>query len=502
MISILNRIGEKTLLACSGLIVLLPTSPINMPFTYRDSGVFLYIGWRILNGELPYRDVWDHKPPVIYYLNAFGLALADGSRWGVWLVEYVSLFLALAIGFSIIKNIFGSFPAIYSLLLWLLTLVYTFEGGNITSEYVLPLQFLALWLVYKADITSVQPWRWFVLGLIGALAFFTKQTTIGIWIAILFVHMVTRLKDGQFKAWLREMAIILSGSLVVLVIIILFFGSQGSLTEFWDAVFRYNFYYPLDIDFITRVKMILIGLTRLTKTGLIQFALAGYGLAFLFLCTKNDVIKDWKPLVIIGVIDLPLEMVLVAISGKNYQHYYISMLPILALFSGLTFWAMLRQYSAWRFPNALKVAFQWSIVWMLLWGSLANYKQTLSTYAQKGNGRIIEYVEAHTAPGDTVLLMKAETSVNYFSKRRSPTRYVYQYPLYQNGYVDEGMILEFLDDILLNRPQLIIDAGNRLQPFADFPIQTEAIRKKAALIEAKYDSIVNLDNRIIYELIE
>jgi len=50
----------------------------------RDSGVFLYHGARILAGEVPYRDLWDHKPPGIYYLDAWGSCLAGWAAYGSW----------------------------------------------------------------------------------------------------------------------------------------------------------------------------------------------------------------------------------------------------------------------------------------------------------------------------------------------------------------------------------------------------------------------------------
>ena len=67
--------------------ILLPESPLFKPYLERDSGVFHYIGWLITQGKIPYRDVWDHKPPVIFFINALGLLLAGGSRWGVWGLE-------------------------------------------------------------------------------------------------------------------------------------------------------------------------------------------------------------------------------------------------------------------------------------------------------------------------------------------------------------------------------------------------------------------------------
>ena len=63
----------------------------------RDGGFFLYAGQQILDGKLPYQDVWDSKGPAIFYTNALGLWLGGGSRWGVWFVEFLCIFGMLAI---------------------------------------------------------------------------------------------------------------------------------------------------------------------------------------------------------------------------------------------------------------------------------------------------------------------------------------------------------------------------------------------------------------------
>ena len=58
----------------------------------RDGGFFLYAGQQILNGKIPYLDFWDSKGPAIFYINALGLWLGGGSRWGVWAVEFLCIF--------------------------------------------------------------------------------------------------------------------------------------------------------------------------------------------------------------------------------------------------------------------------------------------------------------------------------------------------------------------------------------------------------------------------
>ena len=40
-----------------------------------DEGVYSYIGWGMFEGLVPYRDVFDHKPPGIYLLYALAFLL-------------------------------------------------------------------------------------------------------------------------------------------------------------------------------------------------------------------------------------------------------------------------------------------------------------------------------------------------------------------------------------------------------------------------------------------
>ena len=65
--------------------------PVLFSLPAYDSTVFLYMGQRILDGFIPYKDAWDHKPPMIYWINALGLYLGQGSFLGVRLIEFLSI---------------------------------------------------------------------------------------------------------------------------------------------------------------------------------------------------------------------------------------------------------------------------------------------------------------------------------------------------------------------------------------------------------------------------
>src|SRR3954449_2554783 len=99
------------LLLALGTSALIPDSPPFRVVPGRDSGVFLYVASTILGGGIPYRDVWDHKPPAIYYLDALGL-LCGRSIWGVWLIQVLCVCSAVALGYSLMRGAVGNVPAL------------------------------------------------------------------------------------------------------------------------------------------------------------------------------------------------------------------------------------------------------------------------------------------------------------------------------------------------------------------------------------------------------
>ena len=52
----------------------------------------------MLDGTAPYVELWDHKGPVLYGLNALGLAIPLPDLWGLWALRAALLSAALICG--------------------------------------------------------------------------------------------------------------------------------------------------------------------------------------------------------------------------------------------------------------------------------------------------------------------------------------------------------------------------------------------------------------------
>lgn len=131
-----------SILSCVTLFLLLflilwQASPYILEIPRRDSGVFAYVGRAIASGGVPYRDTWDHKPPVIYFLNALGLFISQKSYWGVWFVQVLLGFVSLMVSYIVTKKYFGHTAAFLASLSWIIPLSQFLQNGNLTEEYVL-----------------------------------------------------------------------------------------------------------------------------------------------------------------------------------------------------------------------------------------------------------------------------------------------------------------------------------------------------------------------------
>jgi hypothetical protein len=195
---------------------------------------------------------------------------------------------------------------------------------------------------------------------------------------------------------------------------------------------------------------------------------------------------------------------LVSISGRAYPHYYLTLLPSLAIFSGIAFWGisnLILKVSKRNIPMIFFTIIAIGIV--LLSGSFKSYRENIGELRNvKDSNNLVQIIQNSSSPNDTILLWGAESAYNFYAQRVSPSKYVYQYPLYTNGYVTQQMIEGFIDDIIQNRPALIIDTKNELTPFLAFPLESEKINSGIQYLKSHYILKGDIGNWTIYEFVK
>lgn len=464
---------------CLGLLIVFATLPATVCYRIlpgRDSGGALYAGWRILEGDVLYRDVWDHKAPAIYGINALGLLLGRGSTWGVAGIELLLLLTAAMLGYSLLRDAFGAAPACFATVAWILTLSLVHDGGNLPEGYALPLQFAALYLFARANPAAGFSARGVLIGAAGGLAFCLRPNLAGIWCAIV---LCAAWRDGVSrpgKARLGAIAAVLAGGALMLLPFALYFVARGALPDALDAVFVYNRAYA-GAAMRDRFSALARGWRLMRISGLSLTALLGWCGGCVFLCRGGGGRGTRGALVRCAVVAFPIELAAASVSGRGYPHYFMAWLPVFAVLSGFFAYAVLRSVPP-RFAGSggttagafrVRALALLALLAVMAGGPvhaparrIALFRRAPETEAKR---TAVDYLRARTGPEETVLVWGAEPSVNFLSGRRSPSRYSFQYPLYTIGY-RQAAAETFLDEISSRPPAVVIDtsATNGLVP--------------------------------------
>jgi len=449
------------------LLLMFPSNPLaSLPG--RDNGVFLYGGQQVLEGRLPYVDFWDHKGPLIYYINAFGLWLAGGSRWGVWIVELCFLIATAFVIFKLLEELGNWFFATLGVMVWFYGMSRVgsyvhFQDSNYTETYALLFAACLLYFwVSPSEFLRKEPVRYFLVGFMGGCSFFLRPNNISMLIAVVLIEILVRKKTGQ-KTWvLKRISMLTLGFAGAILPWLVFFLFRGGLPALLDSVFVYNFMYSQDRN-ASFIDFFLHGVALMGGLPLIGYLLllTGFGLQK----RTHSLLVMHEKLADLLLIGWPIEVVLSSLSKRILLHYYITWTPYLAL-TGVFGLLMLLP----SMPHK-KGAHLWgaAVVSILALGlffysiDIPSYSSTAkNTMDNRRNGihlqsAIAQRIDAISRPEDTILVWGNEVWINFLSDRRSPTRYVYQYPLFLQGYTDTSKVESFLNDLQQKTPALIIE---------------------------------------------
>jgi hypothetical protein len=466
------RIGlvAAALLITVSVAVLVPNHPAGRD-PAEDSGVFFYAAQRLLDGGAPYRDIWDHKPPGVYFVDAVGLAI--GGRTGVWLVQVAFLVAAALLGYRAFRREFGATAALVGSLAWLVALPRLFLEPGQTSFvefYALPLQFGALVLVAIRPPTAA---RAVAIGALGGAALLLKPTLVGLWIAIGIVTLLQRRRGA-----VGPLALTALGASVPLVIVVLWAAARGVLGEMVDQALVYNRVYAGFAPVSERFEAVISGLRLTLPSGLAIVAAAAWLYAV--------VTRRFAPtLLAVALAAFPLELVL-STWGRGYHYYFIAWLPPMAILAAFAA-SELRRVATGRVarPVLTVAVLGMSVVPALLVANLS-----LRTDARRFSSAAA-FVASNTRPQETVLIWGSHAEVLFLAQRRSPTRYVYQYAaLATRGYATPARVEEFLADLRRARPALILDASS--ESFVTPPLDLAGLHAWTSP-EAQYAPLPDLE---------
>lgn len=490
----------------------------------QDSGVFLYVARAILRGQMPYIDVWDHKPPLVYYIDALGLSLGQGLQ-GLWAIEVVLFTLATLAGYSALRRCFGTLPAFTGSVLWLLAAFSLLGGGNFTEEYGLACAFGALWAASHVRLRrngSSGLWWPALAGCFCALELLCKPTGAGVAVGLGMALLIDL--RHHTKPALRVGLAALAGFIAPLALTAAYFAARHALPALIDQVITYNRVYART-TLAGQFQSGVLGLAILSLTGLAPWTALWWLQAMMRLGrARGRGLAVWQrsPLLIVALIGLPLDSLLAIADGRPYLHNYLLVLPSCAILSAYGV-RVLKRLSPPNLPRVPLLALPLFVLWVLfvvtaapltfvnpsllpavvpsaapllagsaiyaVWSRrrsiaadsarslllipLALASVSLSLWQAPGHitsykgaklTPVVSFLRTHTGPRDTVLMWGSASYDLVAADRNAPTRYVYQYALYTKGYTTPAMVNGFVAAIRAHPPRAIVETGERCIP--------------------------------------
>lgn len=225
-----------------------PAYPIN---DWSDANIYFSMGKGMAQGKVIYRDLYDHKGPLLYGLHALCSLISPLSFFGVWLLEVLCL-TAFLVSLHQYLRLYGAEKAALLTLPLAAALVaasYAFQQGDSAEELCLPLiSFSLLWLLryLKTRAPGPMPAQTALLsGLMCGCVLWIKFTMLGLHLAWILIAFGIQAQNGHWKAAWRCFLWYVAGIALATVPWLLYFGANGAMgdflkTYFYDNLFLYS----------------------------------------------------------------------------------------------------------------------------------------------------------------------------------------------------------------------------------------------------------------------
>ena len=236
------------------LVCSLGTSPV-YPHNYSyDSAFFRFIGAEILKGKTLYVDIWDHKGPILYLIQAVG-ALKGTTNKGINIIfglQLLSLFISAFFVYKTNLEINGkktSLRKVFALLVCVCSVLsLTIESGNLSEEWCLPITCCCFFLLMKyaerEKTSHGHPWQYaFIHGIgLGLITLIRANNAIPVCAGIIAVGFIL-LKQKLYKNLFLNFICGVLGIMCVWGPVFGWLYLRGALDDMIYAVFQFNMKY-------------------------------------------------------------------------------------------------------------------------------------------------------------------------------------------------------------------------------------------------------------------
>ena len=496
-----HRSRRRFCLAALGIVLL--TIAIRLPSLVHSrpidsEAMYSVVADEIVDGGRPYIDAVERKPPLLFWTYAAIFKVAGEYNWmALHFVALLWTLCALAGLFAAGIELFDCNTGLIAAVLycvfqpWWTGRTLSFDG-----EMLMNLPIIWAWAIaFRRSSSRLRP-ELFAAGVLLGAAFLLKQPA-----AIAAVPLGVYLLLPSYRA---DRSLTRTNSIIQATMLTLgFFAVLGSVTiVLWkQGILHEAFYWTIsdhDVPHVFWQKGIVITLAFLA-------ACLPLVLGAVMVCRDKDEIwagRTPERTALLGL--LAASAIGAAASARFYPHYYIQLIPPLALLAAPYYarlWSGTIQPRYWLLRP--RVTYAWLALTIIVF-SIAHWVGLAQGSVPSEEGR---YLLTHSAPGDRIFVWGLSSAIYLDAHRRPASRYIATFPL--TGYVFGGTIPGFdtrsrilpgawstlEQDFTKHPPAYIVDLEADPKT-AQYPVKNFPILAK--LLRERYQPVARTAEGVIY----
>lgn len=413
------------------LPILLYLPFLGTPFE-RDEGVYATIAQGLLDGHMPYRDLFDNKPPLVYGWYAFSFMLFGETVVAPRIVAAVLLSLTTLSVFGHARMLFPKRVAYFAAALFGISTGLPFVALHANTEAYMLLPLVTSLVAFTIGIRRGRLHWFFLSGALGAVAMMTKQVAIWNLIALAVVALGWHWRSVGLSCRAAVPALCLvAGAALSAALIAVPFALTGSLDDLFYATVSYNWLY---VAFLSQGERLLNLGAGLLFFFAVAAPLVGAALMGLLIILRRRSSAADVALILWAL----ASAVGVSSGGRFFPHYFLQAIPVLALLASVAIYYRLRERHVHpvRRPAMILGAM---LVLVSLGTNAALYvapraaeeRVAPTVHEQKqweeASKALGTYIAERTRPGDAIFNYGRESQIYFYADRPPAIRFFYDW---------------------------------------------------------------------------
>jgi 4-amino-4-deoxy-L-arabinose transferase-like glycosyltransferase len=491
------------------LTVLIRVPALTHPRAIDDENIYSVVALEMLEGGEPYVDAVERKPPLLFWTYELIYRLVGAYNWlGLHAVATLWVLLSVWMCYLIGHNMFDEKVGLVGALLYSVYQPWAYwRNLAFNGEVMMNLPILvAVWIVFRPAQSKVRL-ELIVAGALLCSAFLLKQpaaiAAVPLGIYLLLPGYRRSRNVGVAQSFVQA-ALLTLGFFGTLGGVAAYFAGQGILGDayYWTIGDHGVLHGPTDPVFWIRggrYALAFVATCAPLVVGTVLSLREGMSSNGLWIGRRPEFLA-WVGLLIVSVIG-------VAVAGRFYPHYFIQLIPPLALLAAPVLaaaWRAAAHASPWYLRRRLGTAWLASTVVAFF------VAHVVGLAPRRAEGEAGQYIRANSTEADRIFVWGQNPSIYLDARRRPASRYVATFPL--TGYIFgsplswnpeydtsdrivPGSWENLQSDLAETPPHFIVDT-DAARPTARYPIREFQILQE--YIDDAYELAYHAADGIVY----